>query len=114
MNRIKTKRIGATFVKEISKIIRNDIKDPHIQFVTVTGCDVTNDLSFAKVYCTILKTEFKDVTLESLNNASTFIEMELSKHVSVRKMPKISFHYDNSIEYGKNIEAKLKELKDKE
>ncbi len=107
---LKTKKIGSNFVREISYIIMEEIKDPNIRFVTITGCDVTNDLSFAKVYFTTLKEEYKEETLKALNKAANFIELELSKKVDIRKMPQISFHYDNSIEYGKNIEAKLKEL----
>jgi len=107
---LKTKKIGSNFTKEISYIIMEEIKDPNIRFVTITGCDVTNDLSFAKVYFTTLKEEYKEETLKALNKAANFIELELSKKVDIRKMPQISFHYDNSIEYGNNIEAKLKEL----
>ena len=105
---LKTKKIGSNFTKEISYIIMEEIKDPNIKFVTITGCDVTNDLSFAKVYFTTLKEEYKEETLKALNKAANFIELELSKKVDIRKMPQISFHYDNSIEYGNNIEAKLK------
>ena len=70
---IKTKRIGSNFVKEISYILMEEIKDPNIKFVTITSCDVTNDLSYAKVYFTVLNEEKKDEVLESLNKASNFI-----------------------------------------
>lgn len=110
---VRTKRIGSNFSKEISYIIMNEIKDPDIKFVTITGCDVTNDLSFAKVYFTTLK-ENKEKVLESLNNAANFIELELAKKVEIRKMPQISFHYDESIEYGNNIEKIINEIKEKD
>lgn len=111
---IKTERIGSNFVKEISYIIMTEIKDPDIKFVTITGCDVTNDLSYAKVYFTTLKSDKKDATIEALNKASNFIELALAKRVDIRKMPQISFLYDESIAYGENIEKKLQEIKDKE
>ena len=111
---LKTDKIGSSFVREISYIIMREIKDPDIRFVTITGCDVTNDLSYAKVYFTTLKEDKKEVTLDALNRAANFIEIELSKRVDIRKMPQISFHYDNSIAYGENIEKKLKEIKEKE
>lgn len=107
---LKTEKIGHNFIKEISYIIMEEIKDPNIKFVTLTGCDVTNDLSFAKVYFTTLKDEYKDETLKALNKASNFIELELSKRIEIRKMPQISFHLDTSREYGNNIDKKLKEL----
>jgi ribosome-binding factor A len=110
---VKTDKIGSSFVKEISRILQTDIKDPKIKFVTLTGCEVTNDLSFAKVYVTILNDKFKDETLLALNKAANYIEIELSKRVDIRKMPQISFLYDESIEYGKKIEEKLKEINEK-
>ncbi len=112
---VRTERIGSNFVKEISFILQTEIKDPDIRFVTVTGCDVTNDLSFAKVYVTVFNKDKKEETLKALNNAANFIEVLLSKRIDIRKMPEISFHYDNSIEYGERIEKKLEELdKDKQ
>lgn len=114
MKSLKSKKIGSLFVREISEIILEDIKDPHIKFVTITDCDISNDLSFAKVYFTVLNREYKESTLEALNKASNYIEREVAKRVEIRKMPQISFHYDNSIEYGEHIEEKIKELHDKE
>lgn len=109
---LKTKKIGSMFVREISRIILEDVKDPEIKFVTLTACDVTNDLSFAKVYFTCLDRTKKEETEKALNRAANFIEIELSKCIDIRKMPQISFHYDNSIEYGEHIEEKIKELKE--
>ena len=56
---VKTKKIGSMFIREISRIILEEIKDPNIKFVTLTGCDVTNDLSYAKVYFTCLNRDKK-------------------------------------------------------
>ena len=102
------------FIREISRIILEEIKDPNIKFVTLTGCDVTNDLSYAKVYFTCLNRDKKEETEKALNKAANYIEIELSKSIEIRKMPQISFHYDTSIEYGENIEKKLQEIKQKE
>ena len=51
---IKIDRINSNMVKEISYILETEIKDEDIKFVTVTDCKVTNDLSFARVYVTVL------------------------------------------------------------
>lgn len=108
---LKAQKIGSMFVREISRIILEDIKDPKIKFVTLTACNVTNDLSYAKVYFTVLDRSKKEETQKALNKAANYIEIELSKCVDIRKMPQISFHYDTSIEYGEQIEEKIKELK---
>ena len=112
MKSLKSKKMGSLFSREISMIVLNEVKDPIVKEANITGTDVTNDLSFAKVYVTVLNRENKEKVLESLNKASSFIEMSLSKKIDIRKMPKISFHYDTSIEYGEEIEKKIEELKE--
>ena len=111
---IRTKRIGSNFVKEISYILMTEVKDPKTKFITITDCDVTNDLSYAKVYFTVLDREKKDEAQEALNKAANFIELELSKRIDIRKMPQISFHYDNSSIYGEMMDKKFEELNKKE
>ena len=101
---VKIERLNNIFVEQISQILRTEIKDERIHFVTVTAVKITNDLSFAKVYVTILNDEERDEMLKLLNKASNFIERELSKRVDIRKMPDISFVYDESIEYANHIE----------
>ena len=101
---IKIDRLNNTFVEQISQILRTEIKDERIHFVTVTAVKITNDLSFAKVYVTILDDKEKDSMLKLLNKASNFIERELSHRIEIRKMPNITFVYDDSIAYALNIE----------
>lgn len=108
---IKLERLGSIFVEEISKIIMKEIKDPDIQFVTITSCNISSDLSYAKVYFTCLNDKRRDEILKDLNKASGFIRKELCNRVDIRKMPEITFVYDNSIEYGNKIEQILEEIK---
>lgn len=107
---IKIDRLEHKFAIEISTIIEEEIKDERIGFVTITAVSITNDLSFAKVYVTVLKDEEKEETIKALNNASKFIEMELSKRVDIRKMPELKFVYDESIEYSNNIESIIERI----
>lgn len=101
---VKIERLNNSFVEHISQILRTEIKDERIHFVTVTAASITNDLSFAKVYVTVLDDNKKEEILKLLNKASNFIERELSKRIEIRKMPNITFVYDESIEYANNIE----------
>ena len=107
---IKTERIGSNFVKEISYILMEEIKDPNIKFVTITSCDVTNDLSYAKVYIRLLNDDDKKEILAELKGASKFIRKELSERVDVRHTPELEFVYDESIEYAKNIENIIEKI----
>ena len=94
---IKIDRLNNIMVENIGKIIRTEIKDERINFATVTAVKVTNDLSFAKVYITVLNESEKDNVIKLLNKASNFIERELSKRIDIRKMPDITFVYDESL-----------------
>ncbi|MEE3342979.1 MAG: 30S ribosome-binding factor RbfA [Bacilli bacterium] len=111
---VKIERLEHKFAIEISTIIKEEIKDDRISFVTVTDVDITNDLSFAKVYITVLDDSKKDETLKVLNHASKFIEKEMCKRVEVRKMPELKFVYDESIEYGNNIERIIERINEHE
>ncbi len=107
---VKIERLNSQFEKEISMILQSEIKDEDIKFVTVTGCEITNDLSFCKVYFTVLDDSKKDSTLEALNKASSFIRGELSKRIEVRHTPEIKFAFDTSIEYGEKIEKIIEKI----
>lgn len=107
---VKIERANHNFVKEISYILLNEIKDDDIKFVTVTDCDISSDLSYCKVYVTVLDDSKKKMTLEALNNAASFIRGQLSQRIDIRHTPELAFVYDESIAYGKRIEEKLEEL----
>lgn len=111
---IKIDRLNNSFVEHISRIIRTEIKDERISFVTVTAAKITNDLSFAKVYVTVLNDKERDNIIKLLNKASNFIERELSKRIEIRKMPNITFVYDESLEYAANIENIIERIEDNE
>ena len=91
-----------------------EVKDEDIKFVTITGVDTTNDLSYAKVYFTVLDNDKRKTTLDALNNAASFIRGELSKRVEVRHTPELKFIYDTSIDYGNRIEEIIDDINNKE
>lgn len=101
---IKIDRINSALVREISYILATQVKDQDIKFVTITDCKATNDLSFAKVYFTVLNEERKKETLKALKKASGFVRHELTDRVDIRHIPELTFVYDESIDYGKKIE----------
>ena len=100
MSNIKIERLNHAFQEEISMILMTEIKDEDIKFVTITGVDTTTDLSYAKVYFTVLD----DTKKEALNGAASFIRGKLAERVEVRHTPELKFIYDTSIEYGNHIE----------
>ncbi|MBE6147618.1 MAG: 30S ribosome-binding factor RbfA [Firmicutes bacterium] len=107
---IKIERLNSQFEKEISMILQTEIKDEDIHFVTVTGCEITNDLSYCKVYFTVLDGTKKESTLKALQKASPFIRGEISKRIEIRHTPELKFIFDESIEYGKHIEEIIEKI----
>lgn len=104
MASIKIERLNHAFQEEISMILMTEIKDEDIKFVTITGVETTSDLSYAKVYFTVLDDTKRKSTLEALNGAASFIRGKLAERVEVRHTPELKFIYDNSIEYGNHID----------
>ncbi|NDI33346.1 30S ribosome-binding factor RbfA [Chengkuizengella sediminis] len=111
MAKIRVGRIGEQIKKELSLILQTEIKDPRVGFVTVTGVEVTNDLSQAKVYLSIFGSEKeKDDSLQGLSKASGYIRSELGKRIRLRHIPELIFKIDSSIEYGNRIEEMLRDM----
>ena len=110
---VKLDRYNSSFVREISYILKNEIKDNDINFVTINACEITSDLSLARVYFTVLDDSKKVETLSALNKASSFIRGKLSGRVEIRHTPELKFIYDNSIAYGRHIENIIDEIHEK-
>ncbi|NLD26031.1 MAG: 30S ribosome-binding factor RbfA [Acholeplasmataceae bacterium] len=108
----KQERLEKIIEKEISKIIFSDVKDDRLKFVTITKVALTNDLSIATVYFTVIGNDAqKEATTANLQEAKGFIRSALSKVLEIRKVPELRFKYDESLDYGDKIEKILKELK---
>ena len=111
MARIRVERIGEQIKKELADILRHEIKDPRIGFLTFTDVEVTNDLSLARVYLSVLgDEEEKEATLAALGKAKGFIRSELGKRIRLRQIPELEFRLDHSIEYGIRIEELLRKI----
>jgi len=110
---VKLEKIENTIMRDISDILRKHAGNKYLQEVTVTAVEITADLSYAKIYYTVLNDDnFNDVE-EALDSAVGFIRTELAKVIEMKKVPELSFVYDSSIEYGEKIENVIKELNDK-
>ena len=114
MENIRIKRLNHTFMEEISNILMTEIKDENIKFVTITDVDITNDLSYAKVYFTVFDIEKLDVVIKSLDKAKGFIRTKLSEKIEIRHTPELKFVYDESIAYGKHIDDIIEKISKKE
>lgn len=111
-NSVKNVRVNAEVLRELSVIIREDIKDPRISPLTsVVAVEVTPDLKFAKAYISVLGSEDKGKdTIKGLKSAEGYIRRQLAQRVNLRNTPQITFVLDQSIEYGIEMSRKIDEV----
>ena len=98
----RTERINHLLREEISELLRRQVKDPRLGgFITVTRVSTSSDLSQAKVFVSIMGEESeKQEALRALNTASGFFIRELRGRLTMRSVPELSFHRDDTIEQG--------------
>jgi ribosome-binding factor A len=101
----RIERVNNLIRREISELIQHEAKDPRLDaFVAVTEVVTSSDLKYAKVYVSCISgTHEEQNTLKALNTASGFLRTELAKKLRLRRVPELSFCWDNSIEHGDRI-----------
>lgn len=111
-NSIKNTRINGEVMKELSTIIRQEIKDPRIHMLTsVTAAEVAPDLKTCRAYISVLGSEQeKKDTIAGLRSAEGYIRRLLAKNLNLRNTPEIQFRLDESIEYGVNMSKLIDEV----
>ena len=106
--------------RELSEIIRSEIKDPRVRaaMTTVVSVEVTPDLKYCKAFISVLGDEEKAKdAITGLKSAVGYIRRELARRINLRNTPELTFILDQSIEYGVNmsrlIDEVTKDLKDR-
>ncbi len=118
MANYRIRRINDEMTRELCRIIRN-VKDPRVSsyLVTVTGCEVTQDLKYAKVFYSFLDDAAPDEAeairkdiKKGLESAKGFLRRELAMTLNLRVTPDLAFIPDTSVEYGAKISGILKQI----
>ncbi len=95
----RKERVQRQLVRELSRLVLSDLKDPRMGFVTITRATVTADFHDAKIYFSVMGGEKPwRRTMQALRHAHGFIQRELARRIPMRTFPKVSFHRDESIE----------------
>ena len=109
----RPEKVAEAIKKEVSLIIHDELKDPRLGFVTVTGAEVTADLTQAKIFFSVLgKDEDYKKTKEALDSALGFIRRLIAQRIRLRFVPEILFREDRSSEYSIRIQEVLDEIKE--
>ncbi|MBS3897817.1 MAG: 30S ribosome-binding factor RbfA [Dethiobacter sp.] len=112
MTEQRAQRVAEEMKREISDILRNELKDPRtVGIISVTGVNLTRDLRHAKVFISVFGSdEEQQETLAVLSKAVGFVRTEVGRRIRLRHTPQISFLLDKSIAYGAHINRVLREL----
>jgi ribosome-binding factor A len=111
----RRERVEELIVREVSDILRREVKDPRIGFVTVTEAEVSPDLRQARVFVSVMGSdEEREAALKGLNSAARFIRGQFGKRVSMRVTPELTFRFDTSIDRGARIFELLEQVRREE
>lgn len=105
-------RMADQIHKDIMNILRNKVKDPRINWVTVNEVEVTNDYSVAKIYYSVLDNSKLQGIQKALFSAKGFIRSELSKGLTTYTVPDLRFIFDTSLERGSHILSLISKVSD--
>ena len=112
-NNSRAQRVADQIQRDLAALIQFEIDDPRIGMVSVTGVEVSPDLAHAKVFVTSLgggdvagepSGEAGNASREALNGAAGYLRSLLARRLQLRTVPKLSFHYDASVERGRQLD----------
>jgi ribosome-binding factor A len=104
------RRINEVLREVVGAAISSDLSDPRIGFVTVTSVETSPDLRTAKVYVSVLGDEAeREATLSGLRSSHGVIQARIAAETRMKRTPTLSFHYDDTVEYGMRISRLLEE-----
>ena len=115
-NSIKNTRINGEVQRELSLLIRNELKDPRISMMTsVTLAEVAPDLKTCKVYISVMGSEEeRAATMDGLQSAAGFLRRMLARNLNLRNTPELILIQDNSIEYGVKMSHLIDQVVEKD
>lgn len=108
-------RVGESIRMEIARLILNEVKDPRVGFVTVTGVEVSPDLRDAKVMVSVMGTDKeKQASIIALNNSKGFLQYKINQVLSMKFTPRLVFKLDNSLDHSIQINEIIDKIHDED
>lgn len=106
----RSQRLEGELMKVLAEIIREDLKDPRLNLITITDVTVAKDLSFAKIFISHLDEEKAKAGLDALNKGKGFIRKQIGMKLKLRIVPEIAFFIDDTLNYSLKINKILKSI----
>jgi ribosome-binding factor A len=106
----RPRRVAELIRRELAMLIPRELDDPHAHQITITGAEVSRDMSSARIYYSLLSGAAKaQQTTKSLNRAAGFLRHALMGRVSLRSVPVLRFYFDESVERGARIDSLIEQ-----
>ncbi|HXU41972.1 MAG TPA: 30S ribosome-binding factor RbfA [Burkholderiales bacterium] len=99
----RPQRLGDLMQRDLSELIRLELRDPRVGMITITSVDVSPDLSHAKVFFTMLEKDKLEDTLHGLKRSAGFLRSQLARRIKMYTTPELRFTYDESVERGDHL-----------
>ena len=104
-------RLESEIVKETSRILLYELRDPRKGFLTVVRAKVSDDYQFAKVFVSVMGTaKQKKLTMKGLSHAHGFVQKELSRRIKMRSFPVIQFELDESLDKAMAVQKMISDV----
>ncbi len=107
----RSERMAEQLRRELAEIVRDEIKDPRLGFVSFTEVRMSRDLSHAVVYSSVLNAESEEQAIEILNRAVGFIRKEIARRIRARIVPTLKFVVDDSVTRGVAMDELISEAR---
>jgi ribosome-binding factor A len=104
----RPERVAQQILRELAELIRHELKDPRLGFVTLTDVEVTRDYSHAKVFYTLLNGD-EAASQATLDRSAGFLRSELGRRIQLFTVPQLKFVYDRSVEHGTHLSALIEQ-----
>lgn len=103
MSRGRPQKVADLVQRELSDLLRREVRDPRVGMLTITSVDVSPDLSHAKVFFTLLDRNHLEETAHGLQRAAGFLRSQLAHRMKLYTTPELRFVYDESVERGDRL-----------
>jgi ribosome-binding factor A len=108
----RTRQLGEFVKEEVMEIVRREVNDPRIGFMSITRVDVSDDLRSARIFVSVFGTdEEREATMKALRSAAGYIRRLLKPRMHTRQIPELDFRDDRSMEHAESIARTLNEVR---
>ena len=99
----RPQRLGDLMQRELSSLLRLELRDPRVGMITITSVDVSPDMSHARLFFTMLEKDKLEDTLHGLKRSAGFLRSQLAKRIKMYTTPELRFAYDETVERGDHL-----------